>query len=397
MDISGGISPDKFFVTSFQQQAQLESLSGNALSSGIDKYLKKDYEGAVLEFKKSINLAPASAFSVDTTKYLAQTYMRLEDTEKAVDAYKRGIELNRERDDLRRDLGNLYYAEDRYAEALAEYKEAVRIDPGSSVNHYSLGQGYMGLEKYNAAESEFQTVLRLEPESPYGNYGQGLVASKRAKFEQAIEKFEAALRKNDQFYDAYAEIGYAYADLGEMDKAREMVEFLEDKDAALANTLDLYIDKVEPPKIMFAWGSSTFRYSLSVNTPVSSLDTYLENADAEKSLTMKFYFNKDMDRSSVENQVNWSIGRATGAGSGKAYNFGLSIPTTEITLPPIPDYVLYDSLTRTATIAFTVSQNETADGTIDPSHIVFKFNGEDVHGIEMDLDGDEFSGFSGVA
>jgi tetratricopeptide (TPR) repeat protein len=305
--------------------------------------------------------------------------------------------LNRERDDLRRDLGNLYYAEDRYAEALAEYKEAVRIDPGSSVNHYPLGQGYMGLEKYNAAESEFQTVLRLEPKSPYGNYGQGLVASKRAKFEQAIEKFEAALRKDDQFYDAYAEIGYAYADMGEMDQAREMVEFLEDKDAALANTLDLYIDKVEPPKIMFAWGSSTFRYSLSVNTPVSSLDTYLENADAEKSLTMKFYFNKDMDRSSVENQVNWSIGRATGAGSGKAYNFGLSIPTTEITLPPIPDYVLYDSLTRTATIAFTVSQNETADGTIDPSHIVFKFNGEDVHGIEMDLDGDEFSGFSGVA
>lgn len=391
------INPDKFFVTSFQQQAQLEALSNNALSSGIDKYLKKDYEGAVQEFNKSINLAPTSAFSADTTKYLAQTYMQLEDTEKAVEAYKRGIELNRDRDDLRRDLGNLYYAEDRYAEALAEYKEAVRIDPGSSVNHYSLGQGYMGLEKYNAAESEFQTVLRLEPNSPYGNYGQGLVASKRAKFEQAIEKFEAALRKDDQFYDAYAEIGYAYADMGEMDKAWEMVEFLEDKDAALANTLDLYIDKVQPPRISFVWGSSTFRYSLSVNTPVSSLDTYLETADAEKSLTMKFYFNKDMDRSSVENQLNWSISRATGVGSGKAYNFGQAIPTTEITLSPIPDYVLYDSLAKTATVAFTVSQNDTADGTIDPSHIVFKFKGKDVHGIEMDSDGDEFSGFSGVA
>ena len=58
MDILGGISPDQFFVTSFQQQAQLEALSNNALSSGIDKYLKKDYEGAALEFKKSINLAP---------------------------------------------------------------------------------------------------------------------------------------------------------------------------------------------------------------------------------------------------------------------------------------------------------------------------------------------------
>jgi tetratricopeptide (TPR) repeat protein len=397
MDIAGGINPDKFFVTSLQQQAQLEALSNNALSAGIDKYMKKDYEGAALEFKKSINLAPTSALSPDTTKYLAQTYLQLKETDKAIEAYKRGIELNRDRDDLRRDLGNLYYAEERYAEALAEYQEAVRVDPVSSSNHYSLGQGYLKMEKYSAAESEFRAVLRLEPNSPYGQYGQGLVLSQSQQFEQAIEKFQAAVRMDDKFYDAYAEIGYAYADMGEMDKAQEMVEFLEDKDAALATTLDLYMDKVEPPKILFAWGSSTFRYSLSVNTPVSSLDSYLETADAEKSLTMKFYFNKEMDRSSVENPLNWSISRADAVGFGKTYNFNQPIPDTEITLPSIPDYVLYDKLANTATVAFTVSQNATADGTIDPSHIVFKFSGEDVHGIEMDSDGDEFSGFSGVA
>ena len=392
-----GINPENFFVTSIQQQARLEALSSNALSSGIDKYMKKDYEGAALEFKKSLNLAPNSAFSADTTKYLAQTYLQLEDTEKALEAYKRGIELNPDRDDLRRDLGNLYYSEDRYTEALAEYKEAVRIDPSSSSNHYSLGQGYLKLEQFSAAEAEFRAVLRLEPNSPYGNYGQGLVLSKREDYGEAIDKFRTAVRIDKEFYDAYAEIGYAYADMGAMEKAQEMVEFLEDKDADLATTLGYYMDKVEPPKILFAWGSSTFRYSLSVNTPVSALDSYLETADAEMSMTMKFYFNKDMDRASVENPLNWSISRADGAGYGKAYNFGQEIPETEITLESIPDYVLYDSLSRTATIAFTVSQNDTADGTIDPSHIVFKFNGKDIHGIKMDADGDEFSGFSGVA
>ena len=397
MDLLSSVSTDQLFVTSLQQESQLEGLSNQALSSGIDKYLRKEYEEAARDFEKSINLHPTSSFSADATKYLAQTYLRLDQTDKAIEAYQRGIELNRDRDDLRADLGNLFYAEDKYSEALDQYKEAVRVNPMSSSNHYSLGQGYLKLEKYSAAESEFRAVLRLEPNSPYGHYGQGLVFSRRQEFEQAIEKFEAAVRIDDQFYDAYAEIGYAYADMGELDKAGEMVEFLEDKDTDLANTLDLYMDKVEPPKIMFAWGSSTFRSSLSLNTPVSSLDSYLETAAAEKSLTMKFYFNKDMDRASVENTLNWSISRATGAGSGKAYNFGQSIPDTEITLPSIPDYVLYDSLARTATVAFTVSQNATADGTIDPSHIVFKFNGEDVHGIEMDSDGDEFSGFSGVA
>ena len=75
----------------------------------------------------------------------------------------------------------------------------------------------------------------------------------------------------------------------------------------------------------------------------------------------------------------------------------MSIPTTEITLPSFADYVLYDSQTKTATVAFTVRQNETADGTIDPSHIIFKFKGKDAEGNVIDPNHDEFSGFSGVA
>lgn len=397
MDLLNGVSADQLFVTSLQQQSQLEALSNNALSSGIDKYMRKEYEAAAKDFEKSINLYPMSSLSADALKYLAQTYLKLEKTDKAIDAYHRGIKLNRDRDDLHIDLGNLYFAEDRYQEALGEYREAVRINPISSSNHYSLGQGYLEAENYDKAEEEFRTVLRMESDSPYGNYGLGLTHSKRENYDKAIENLEAALTKDAKFYDAYAEIGYAYADMGEMDEAQEMVEFLEGKDPDLANTLSHYMNKVKPPEILFAWGSSTFRYRMSIKTPLSSLDAYLENAAASKSMNMKFQFSKDMDRKLVEDPYNWSISRQLGAGDGSAYNFGLPIPETDITLQAFPDHVLYDPLTRIATVAFTVRQNDTADGTIDPNHIVFKFNGGDVYGIKMDEDHDEFSGWSGVA
>ncbi|MGV7222913.1 MAG: tetratricopeptide repeat protein, partial [Nitrospinales bacterium] len=81
----------------------------------------------------------------------------------------------------------------------------------------------------------------------------------------------------------------------------------------------------------------------------------------------------------------------------KTYNFGDEIPPTEINLESFPDYVIYDQDALTATVGFTIRQNETADGTIDPSHIIFKFDGEDVYGVSMDPDGDEYSGFSGSA
>jgi hypothetical protein len=75
----------------------------------------------------------------------------------------------------------------------------------------------------------------------------------------------------------------------------------------------------------------------------------------------------------------------------------LTVPSTEISIPPYPDYIYYDSEASTATVYFTIHQNASADGTIDPSHIEFKFNGEDRYGFTMDPERDQFSGFSKVA
>ena len=127
---------------------------------------------------------------------------------------------------------------------------------------------------------------------------------------------------------------------------------------------------------------------------MSAIDSYLENAGAEKSVTMQFLFTKPMDRGAVEDPFNWSISRQSSNNLAETYNFGDTIPETEIWLDPYPDYVLYDDDSQTATVGFTIRQNDTADGTIDPSHIMFKFNGEDLYGVSMDPDADEFSGFS---
>ncbi len=392
-----GISAEKFFVSSLDQQYRLDAISQQALSRGIDYYQKKEYEKAAQEFEKSISLSPTSSFSSDTIKYLSQSYLRLEKTEKAIEAYEKGIQRNPSADDLRSALGNLFYAEERYDEAVVQYKEAVRINPTSSANHYSLGQGLMKLDRFSEAEKEFQTVLRIEPTSPHGNYGLGQVFSKDGQYDDAIKEFEKVIRKQADYYDAYYEMGHAYADMGEVEEAEEIVAFLEDKDEDLAEDLRAYMDQVESPKILFAWGTSSFRSKMTMNTPLSLLDSYLETPGASKSFTMKFQFNKDMDRTSIENPLHWSISRSMEGNLAKTYNFGNKIAETEITPPCIPDYVIYDKDTRSATIGFRLTQNENGDGTIDPQHIIFKFNGKDAEGMEIDPDHDEYTGFSGVA
>lgn len=378
------------------QQNGMEDLSSQFLQTGIDHYQYKRYAEAAKAFQAAIAISPNSSYNRDTTKYLAQTFLQLEDPEKAIESYDAAIKRNPSDDELRVSLAQLYYAEEQYEEAASHYRSAVKINP-SATNRYSYGESLLKVGNFTEAEYQFREVRRLEPESYAGDYGLGKLFARTKEHDKAISHFERALKLSPGFYDALAEVGYTYADMGDIESARDVQEDLERVDEELSLTLQSYIDEKEPPKLAIAFATSSFPYSASKGYLVSAIDSYLENAGAQKNMTMEFMFSKEMDPSSVENRLNWSISRASSGNVAKAYNFGDGVPETEVSLNTFPDYVIYNRDTRMATLGFTLRQNETADATIDPSHIVFKFDGEDIHGQSMDPGGDEFSGFSRIA
>ncbi len=389
-------APDIFSYT-VPQSGQLEGLANSALSNGIDLYTKKNYDGAIKAFKRAIGLSPSSSYSVDAANYMAQAYLKLNDTQGAIDAYKKAIQLDPIRDDTRISLGNLYFSQNRYQEAQQEYEQAVKLNPSVS-NRFSLGQAYMYNGRYGEAENQFRQVQNLDPNKPNGYYGLGQNYAKQGLYSEAVSAFKKAVDLKQDFYDAYAEMGYAYADSGQIDEANQVLDLLKNKAPNLADNLSNSISKSDPPSFSFVdVGSSSFQYYSSAGTLVSGLDAYLANANASKTFTMVFQFDKEMDRESVENIANWKIGRATGVGPGQAYNFGMAIPSTEIQIAPLPISVYYDSTALTATVKFNIQQNASANGTIDPSHIEFAFAGKDRFGVAMDPKKDQFSRFSGIA
>jgi Flp pilus assembly protein TadD len=396
MDVSQVDGTDIFSYT-LPQPGQLAGLANRALSNGIDLYTKKDYDGAIRAFKRSIGLSPSSSYSVDAANYMAQAYLKLSDTQGAIDAYKKAIQLAPSRDDIHTNLGNLCFSVNRYQDAQQEYEQAVKLNPSAN-NRFSLGQAYMYNGRYNDAESQFKQVQNLEPDKPNGYYGLGQNYAKQGLYPQAVSAFQKAIELKQDFYDAYAEMGYAYAESGQIDEANRILDLLKDKAPILVDNLSNSISKSDPPKFSFVHvGSSSFQYYYSSGTQVSTLDAYLANANASKIFTMVFQFDKEMDRESVENLSNWRIGRATGSGAGQAYNFGMAIPPTEIQIAPLPISVYYDSVALTATVKFNIQQNASATGTIDPSHIEFTFTGKDQFGTAMGPKKDQFSGFLGIA
>jgi hypothetical protein len=93
--------------------------------------------------------------------------------------------------------------------------------------------------------------------------------------------------------------------------------------------------------------------------------------------------------------ANWSISRSTEARTGGPYNWG-NITETDVKVTSTPVCVLYDPATLTAKVTFSITQNATGNGTIDLSHLVFKFKGTDTYGNVMDTAADEYSGISRI-
>ncbi len=389
-----GTSADALFSSMQGNSQQLEYYAGKSLERGLDLYKKKEYGAAVSAFKMSIALDPTAQNAVNAAQYLSNSYLAMGDSESAVESLKAFVRQNSYLDTAHANLARFLFSQDRYDEAVTEYEKAVELNPAEG-NRYALGQAYLRTDEYGKAEEQFMQVLRMAPDDPAPHLGLGQTYAAQGRYEIAIEEFKAAIDKKWDFYDAYAEMGYAYADMGEIDLAQGLFEFLEEKAPELADLLSRYIYKADPAKIVMTYADSTFPHYLPARTAVSDLNSELSAAGASKLFFVRFQFDKEMDRESVEEITNWSISRAGGFGASQ-YNYGLAIPSTEISVQRLPDYVSYDSKSLSATVFFKIYQNSTADGTIDPGHMEFSFRGVDRFEQNMDPEKDQWTGFSGV-
>jgi tetratricopeptide (TPR) repeat protein len=387
-------SIDYLFSSALPSATQYDSLSASALGRAIDRYTEKDYDKAIREFRRCIALSPYSENSLKAFEYLVNTLDKTGKTDEAIKACQQSIKIFPSADGMNVGLGNLLYAEGRYTEATEQYKAAVSKNPTASQNVYSLGQGYLSLGRYNDAEAQFKKSIQLSPKDSGGYYALGKTYRKVGRLEEAQAQLEKAIGIKNDFADAHFELGMVYAETGQADKADSELEILNEESSSLATELATKIYETTEPRLLSA-SSSDIYLGASAETEVWSLDSVLESPGATKCFTVNFVFSKYMDAASAGNMSNWSINRSTEYRTGGLYNWG-KITGTDVNVSSTPVSVNYDPETLTAMVTFSITQNATGDGTVDISHLVFKFNGVDEYGNAMDPDADEYSNISRV-
>ena len=108
-------------------------------------------------------------------------------------------------------LGALYLARGRPAEAIPELQRALQIDPNLPKTLANLGMAYRDLGDYEKAIVQFLKAIEMEPQATFYN-SLGVCYGMHGKAEEAEDAFQKAISLDPDFAGAYYNLGKLYWD-----------------------------------------------------------------------------------------------------------------------------------------------------------------------------------------
>lgn len=123
-------------------------------------------------------------------------------------------------------LGIAYSSRKETEKALKAFSKSLNVDNNFPTAYHNRGMLYLALyeeEKIqnflSAAEKDFRKAISLNPESPLYLNSLGAVLKKKGNLDEAVKCWEQALSLDPQFGNALFNIGVAYLDSGQKEKA----------------------------------------------------------------------------------------------------------------------------------------------------------------------------------
>jgi tetratricopeptide (TPR) repeat protein len=171
------------------------------------------------------NLCKEESKSAEEHYALGEIYYGQRRFDEALQEYKEAIRLNPNYVDAHTNLGVTYAAQGKLDDAMIECKEAIRIDSNNEGAHIHLAIIYKDKGKVDDAIREYQQVLSINPNFAQIHHELGIQYIKQGKLDAAMVELRETLRLDPNHSDAHHNIGVIHANKGKFDEA--MTEFKE--------------------------------------------------------------------------------------------------------------------------------------------------------------------------
>ena len=121
-------------------------------------------------------------------------------------------------------IGQAYYEQSKFPDALAEFHQALEMNPRLPEAHYSTGMIYIKQGKLDEAAQEFNSELALDSKSIPALYQLASVKLQQRQTEEAIQLLNEVLGQKPSYGDAHYQLGKALLDQGDGSGAIQHLE-----------------------------------------------------------------------------------------------------------------------------------------------------------------------------
>ncbi|MGQ9619306.1 MAG: tetratricopeptide repeat protein [Candidatus Aminicenantia bacterium] len=131
------------------------------MSNGIQKLTEKDYDSAIVSFKKAVSLRPNSE---KAHNFLGIAYFMKKSYKNAEDEFSKSISINSKYPPPYSNLGNVYLKLNKLDKAEKYYKKAIDLAPESPSSYYSLGNLLLSLGRFEEGMAYLLKGFQIDPD-----------------------------------------------------------------------------------------------------------------------------------------------------------------------------------------------------------------------------------------
>ena len=150
--------------------------------------------------------------------FIAQSFKETQDTVKAIEFYKRAIQVDAGDYDSYLQLGQIY-TQQKNIEALRYLDGAINTNDGLEEAWYARGYYYQSVKNFEKAMNDYQKTITINPNHTLAYYNAGYIYFTQKKWEMAIKHFDLSFKVNNEFEKPIYMIGLTKEAEGKMDEA----------------------------------------------------------------------------------------------------------------------------------------------------------------------------------
>jgi choline-sulfatase len=189
---------------------------------GNEYYRRRQYTRAIEQFKRALDLKPDYDLVVIN---MANAYRALGRDEEAMVGYRRFMELDPKNAQIRYEAAQILIDSDKLDEARKQLKEALALEPKLAAARNALGVLALRDGDLVGAEREIRAAIEEKADVRLAHFNLALLAEQQEDVPRAISEYKQEIERHPNSYKAAFNLGRLYERAG--DRQGQIAEFKE--------------------------------------------------------------------------------------------------------------------------------------------------------------------------